>query len=295
MHAAPPAPRRPRRTAVAATVAAFTAALATALLAPPAQADDGLDYVALGDSYSAGSGILPPDPTARAVCLRTTRNYPNVVADALGADLTDVTCGAAETKHLSTAQYPRVPAQLDALTADTDLVTLTIGGNDSSTFIGALLACAASGTVTLGHGNPCERTYRDRFTDTVEQTTYPAVRQALADITARAPQAEVLILGYPWIVPAERGCFARLPIARGDVPYLRDLQATLNGVIEQAAADTGTTFVDLAQRSDGHDACAPASTRWVEPLLWGTNTVPVHPNARGEAAMADAVLDALGS
>ncbi|WP_418276492.1 SGNH/GDSL hydrolase family protein [Isoptericola jiangsuensis] len=290
MHAAP----RTARRGLAAGLTALVAALAATVLAPPAQADDPIDYVALGDSYSAGSGILPPDPSARAVCLRTIRNYPNAVADALGADLTDVTCGAAETKHLTTAQYPRVPAQLDALSVDTDLVTLTIGGNDSSTFIGALLACAASGSVTLGHGRPCERTYGDRFTDTVEETTYPAVVRALEDIRERAPQAHVVILGYPWILPAEQGCFTKLPVARGDVPYLRDLQATLNDVVEQAAEQTGATFVDLAERSEGRDACAPASERWVEPLLWGTNTVPVHPNARGQAAMADAVLDALG-
>ncbi|PFG43673.1 lysophospholipase L1-like esterase [Isoptericola jiangsuensis] len=292
MHAAP----RRTRHGLTAALTALVAALAAGVLAPPAGADDGpLDYVALGDSYSAGSGVLPLDPDARPICQRSIRNFPHVAAAALDADLTDVTCGGAETADLYSAQYWRVPAQLDALTADTDLVTLTIGGNDSSTFITAILACAAAGAATLGYGNPCERRYGDRFTDTVEQTTYPAVRQALADVRARAPQAQVLVLGYPWILPPTKGCFAKLPIARGDVPYLRDLQATLNGVVEQAAADTGATFVDLAQRSEGHDACASSTTRWVEPLLWGTNTVPVHPNARGEAAMADAVLDALGS
>lgn len=291
MHAA----RRHRRALTTAAMSLAAGLAMTAGLAPVAQAaPPPLDYVALGDSYSAGSGILPLDPDARVACLRTTVNYPKIVADDLGADLTDVTCGAAQTSHLTEAQYPRVPAQLDALNAETDLVTLTIGGNDNSTFIGAILACGSAGALTAGRGNPCERTYGDHFTRQVTESTYPAVRQALQDVRDRAPGARVAILGYPWIVPAQDGCFAKLPIARGDIPYLRHLQATLNGVIERAAHDTGATFVDLAQRSEGRDACAPAAERWVEPLLFGTNVVPVHPNARGEAAMADAALDTLG-
>ncbi|MCZ2263959.1 MULTISPECIES: SGNH/GDSL hydrolase family protein [unclassified Isoptericola] len=289
--------RRTRRTALAAASAAVGIVATVGLVAtaaPAGAAPDPLRYVALGDSYSAGSGILPPDPDAPLACLRTTLNYPHFVADRLGADLVDVTCGAAQTADLTERQYPRVAPQLDAVTEDADLVTLTIGGNDNSTFIGALLACGSAGALTAGRGNPCERTYGDRFTSQVEESTYPAVRKALEDIMARAPHAEVAILGYPWIVPEEKGCFAKLPVAAGDVPYLRDLQATLNGVIERAADETGATFVDLAERSEGRDACAPAGERWVEPLLFGTNVVPVHPNARGESAMADAALDALG-
>ena len=73
-----------------------------------------------------------------------------------------------------------------------------------------------------------------------------------------------------------------MPIAQGDVPYVNSLQAHLNAVVKQAASETGTTFVDLAAASAGRDACAPIGTRWIEPILFGTNTVPVHPNALGE-------------
>ncbi|MFE7406700.1 SGNH/GDSL hydrolase family protein [Isoptericola sp. NPDC057559] len=286
---------RTARAALAALSAAAVAAAALVAAAAPAGATPAPDrYVALGDSYSAGSGILPADLRAPLACLRSTLSYPHVVADRLDVGVVDVTCGGAQTADLTSRQYPGVAPQLDAVTADTDLVTLTIGGNDNSTFIGALLACGSIGALTAGHGNPCERTYGDRFTRQVEESTYPAVRQALEDIRARAPHARVAILGYPWIVPQEKGCFAKLPVAAGDVPYLRDLQATLNRVVERAADETGATFVDLAERSEGRDACAPAGERWVEPLLFGTNVVPVHPNARGESAMADAALDALG-
>ena len=110
--------------------------------------------------------------------------------------------------------------------------------------------------------------------------------QALEDVRARAPKAEVAILGYPWILPPTGGCFDRMPVAEGDVPYLRSLQATLNDAVRRAAAQTGATFVDFSEVSEGHDACRPLGVRWIEPVLQTTNPVVVHPNALGQAAMA---------
>lgn len=263
-------------------------------LATPAAAATPIDYVALGDSYSAASGVLPADPAAPLLCLRSSRNYPHVIAAATGDRLTDVTCGAAETKHFTAGQYPGVAPQLDAVHADTDLVTMTIGGNDSNVFIGAILACGSAGLVTLGFGSPCKDIYGDYFANTVRTTTYPALVAALQGVRAKAPAATVAILGYPWIVPASDGCFDKLPIARGDVPYVRSLQATLNDAVARAAAATGATYVDMSAASNGHDACQPVGVRWIEPVLQGSNPVVVHPNAYGEAQMAARTMSVLG-
>lgn len=251
-------------------------------------------YVALGDSFSAGSGILPLDPGAPLPCARTSLNYPHVIAERTGVELTDVTCGGAQTKHFAQSQYPGVAPQLDALDRGTGLVTMTIGGNDNNTFIGAILACGTAGLGTLGYGSPCKDTYGSRFTDAVRESTYPALVRALQAVQDEAPNAEVAILGYPWILPPTTGCFAKMPVARGDVPYLRNLQRVLNDAVERAAESTGATFVDLSRVSEGHDACQPHGTRWIEPLLFGTNVVPVHPNALGERRMAAETLSVLG-
>jgi lysophospholipase L1-like esterase len=282
-----------------ASVAVVSAAAITALTlvtnsSVALAADPPLNYVALGDSYSAASGVLPVDPAAPLLCLRSSRNYPHVIAAETGASLVDVTCGAAETKHFTTAQYPGVAPQVDALGADTDLVTMTIGGNDSGVFIGAILACGAAGVVTLGHGSPCATLYGSRFEDTIRTTTYPALVAGLQAVQARAPQADVAILGYPWILPPTGGCFAKMPVARGDVPYLRSLQATLNDAVRRAAAATGATYVDLNEVSEGHDACQAPGVRWIEPVLQTTNPVVVHPNALGEANLAARAMTVLG-
>jgi lysophospholipase L1-like esterase len=279
-------PRRVLAAAVA-VVAAFS-------VVTPAQAAEPLSYVALGDSYSAASGVLPVDLTAPLLCLRSTRNYPHVLAATTGARLKDVTCGAAETKHFTTSQYPGIAPQLAAVGQDTDLVTMTIGGNDSGVFIGAILACGAAGILSLGRGSPCKDQNGSSFEDTIRTTTYPALVSALRAVRAKAPAADVAILGYPWILPPTGGCFTKMPIATGDVPYLRSLQATLNDAVHRAADETGATYVDFAEVSEGHDACEPLGTRWIEPVLQTTNPVVVHPNALGEARMAQQTAATLG-
>ncbi|MDO0929295.1 SGNH/GDSL hydrolase family protein [Streptomyces sp. TG1A-8] len=283
----------PRRVMTATFAAA--GALALGLTGVPAHAGTSLDYAALGDSYSAASGVLPVDVT-NLLCLRSTANYPHVIASRTGARLTDVTCGAAQTKDFTGSQYPGVAPQVNAVTADTDLVTLTIGGNDNGTFINAVTSCGAAGVLSGGQGSPCKDTYGTSFDDAVDANTYPALKNALRSVRDKASHARVAVLGYPWITPAKAdpSCFARLPIASGDVPYVHALQAHLNAVVKRAADETGATYVDFAQASEGHDACEDAGTRWIEPLLFGQNVVPVHPNALGEQRMAERTMGVLG-
>ncbi|MDG4859911.1 SGNH/GDSL hydrolase family protein [Streptomyces sp. T-3] len=281
------------------TTAIAAAGTVTALgVTAPAQASatGQLPYVALGDSYSAASGNFPLDPAAPLLCARSTVNYPHVIARRTGARLTDVSCGGAQTKDFAGSQYPGVAPQLDAVRSDTRLVTMTIGGNDNNTFIGAIVACGSAGLLSGGKGSPCKDLYGSTFDDKIDSSTYPAVKAALNAVRAKAPQARIAIIGYPWIVPAkaDRSCFVKMPVAEGDVPYLRNLQGHLNEVIERAAAETGTTFVDMATASEGHDACAPIGTRWIEPVLPHASLAVVHPNALGETAMAEQTVGALG-
>lgn len=266
---------------------------ALALLAPVQAAGSALRYVALGDSYSAASGVLPIDLSAPQ-CLRSTRNYPRVIARETGAQLVDVTCGAAETGDFFESQYPGVAPQLDAVKQDTELVTMTIGGNDSGVFINTILACGTAGLSTLGQGSPCKDRYGSSFEDTIDAATYPSLVKSLNAVLAKAPAARVAILGYPWIMPATGGCFDKMPVAEGDVPYVRGIQATLNDAVRRAAAATGATYVNLNAASNGHDACQPLGVRWVEPVLQGTNAVIVHPNALGESEMAARAMAVLG-
>jgi lysophospholipase L1-like esterase len=283
-----------RRTTFAAACATLLATIGLVGAAPGSQAATPLKYVALGDSYSAASGNVPPDPSAAPQCLRSTVNYPHVIAGKTGAQLTDVTCGGADTSDYFTAQYDGVPPQLDALSRSTQLVTMTIGGNDQGVFINTIVDCGSAGLTTAGQGSPCKDKYGSSFSDTIRTKTYPALVKALKAVHAKAPKARVAIIGYPWIMPKTVGCFDKMPIATGDVPYVRGIQATLNDAVRRAAAATSTTYVNLNTVSEGHDACKAIGVRWVEPVLQGTNPVIVHPNALGESKMAAQTMKVLG-
>lgn len=264
------------------------------MVAPASDARTPVRYVGMGDSYSAASGVLPPDPAAPPNCLRSSLNYPHVIAAEIGAHLTDVTCGAAETTHFFKPQYDGVPPQLDALSKSTRLVTMTIGGNDNGVFINAVLSCGTAGLSTAGQGSPCKDRYGSSFRDTIRTKTYPALVRALKAVHKRAPRAKVAILGYPWIMPRTVGCFPTMPVAEGDVPYVRGIQWTLNDAIRRAAAATATVYVNFNKVSDGHDACKPIGVRWIEPVVPTTNPVVVHPNTLGEAKMAARSINVIG-
>lgn len=279
-----------------AVVSALTIAAVTAAVAPPASAaPDPLPYVALGDSYSAASGVFPLASGAPLVCQQSTRNYPHVIAKRIGADLTDVSCGGATTDSFTEPQYPGMAPQLDALGRRTKLVTMTIGGNDNLTFAGVILACGTAGIATLGNGSPCKDLYGSTFTDTIRQKTFPALKRTLRAVHRKAPNARVAILGAPWIVPRKGGCFQNVPVGRGDLPYIRNVLRVFNDVTERAAKRTGSTYVDLSRASNGHDACKPPGTRWVEPAFFPHGSLAfLHPNAYGERRMAERTIRTLG-
>lgn len=287
--------RRPTLTLAAlASAATLALGLAAPALATPTAAASGAPrvpdgpYVALGDSFSAGAGVLPLSD-AHPQCSQSAVNYPHLLAQRTGRALTDVTCSGADTTDFTQPQHDGVPPQLDAVTPDARLVTIGIGGNDSSVFTSILQQCTAAGLTTGGQGSPCKDTYGESYADTIRTKTYPAVREAIAAAKARAPRARIIVPGYPQILPPTVGCYATMPIAEGDVPYVNGIEQVLNAALEQAAADNGAVFVDMWTPSAGRDACQLPWVRWVEPLTGSLNYVPVHPNAAGERAYADQI------
>ncbi|WP_406289386.1 SGNH/GDSL hydrolase family protein [Embleya sp. NBC_00896] len=285
------------------------ALLAATVLTGPATAQGAPSYskyAALGDSYAAGAGI--PDVSAGA-CLRSNHNFGSVVAASLGVtDYSDVTCSGAKVLDLTAPQVSAEP-QLNAVDSDTDLVTLGIGGNDLSAsplgVVEVILKCIlVSGSDPLGA--PCHNQYADRHFDfgtlswvyendalaAAITATAPQLASALQAIHTKAPGAKIVLVGYPSVVPDnEWTCFGRQPLAIGDVAYLRGILTQLNGMLATTAAANGTTYIDTATPSKGHDVCSDQP--WVEGLIPGSPTVPFHPNAAGESAMAKAVLTAL--
>ena len=251
-------------------------------------------YVAVGDSYTAGPGVLNQD-LSQVGCFRSDHNYPHLVARALGLPLRDPSCSGAETSDLTSPQ-PILgganPPQFDALDAGVAVVSVQIGGNDIG-FTEILSRCAA----LLPLGSPCRTAYTGTGVDELSRriaATAPKVAAALAEARRRSPLARIFVVGYPAILPETTpGCWPSLPIAPDDVPYLRDKEKELNAMLASQAAAAGATYVDVYTPSIGHDACQLPGLRWVEPLVPLSPAAPVHPNALGMAGMAAALAGAM--
>ncbi|WP_232016787.1 SGNH/GDSL hydrolase family protein [Gordonia insulae] len=249
--------------------------------------------VNLGDSYSAGSGVLPTAPGTLPLCAQSSINYAHLIADRTGARLTDVSCGGAKTTDFFQTQYPGLHPQLDALNLRTGLVTFMIGGNDGDVFGATVAKCVAAAATTNGQGSPCRAMYGDSIAAEIRRQTFPKLLRAFTAVRSRAPLARAAVVAYPWILPDRAQSCPGFPIAPGDIPYTHGIQTTLNDAIRRAARLTGITYVDAATASVGHDSCKPQGVRWIEPLITDVQTVPVHPNALGERQLAEVTLRAL--
>jgi lysophospholipase L1-like esterase len=252
-------------------------------------------YVALGDSYTSGPGIPNQIPESGA-CARSDHNYPHLVAAALGvADFTDVSCGGATTDDMVRTRPLTAGPQLDALSDDVDLVTLGIGGNDIG--FGEIIVACAVRSLVLPLTAPCRDHYTrngDELGERIEATA-PKVAAVLAAIRDRAPAARVLVVGYPVILPDRGpGCWPVVPIAVGDVAWLRTVHGRLNAMLAAEAAKAGAGFVDTYTSSIGHDVCRLPGQKWVEGFIPTAPASPVHPNALGMANTAAQVVAATG-
>lgn len=267
------------------------AVVAAALVVPvlPAQAEP-LEYVALGDSTAAGP--LIPDQDPNLACLRSDHNYPHVVAAALGASLTDVTCSGATTDDFAGNQFGFEAPQYDALKPGTDLVSVTIGANDIG-IAGQALGCVNLLPEPLGTSCADKLTAggHDQLADAARALA-PKLGAVLDEIHRRSPNAQVLITGYgTYLRPG--ACWPTQPIWGRDGDYLESVLATLNDVIATQASTHNASYVDFAATSAGHDACAAPEDRYLEGLVPSSTAAPLHPNARGMAAFGASVVAAV--
>ncbi|MFF4248880.1 SGNH/GDSL hydrolase family protein [Streptomyces sp. NPDC001822] len=287
--------------------------------AQPAAAAE-LQWVALGDSYTAGVIRAAGDTfeIPRDGCERTDRSYPQVIDRDLGGlfDLTNVSCGAATIENVTdTPQnpigrhlppfaedpdypFPPVPQQSEAVGPDTNVITVGVGGNTLG-FADILAKCPQLGGENDGEGTPCKDALGSGIQARLDKVSKEYDRM-LTVLHERAPKAKILAIGYPTIVPEDTtkctyGDVTKFgTITQGDLAWLRtDILEPLNKAIEKSTGTQDTaSFVDLYTSSKNHSACDDA--KWVE----GFVTLPdqlsfVHPNARGHRNAADHVEEAM--
>lgn len=340
------------------------------------------NYVALGDSYSSGEGVVPffrdgYDPNTGSQpgnidnrCHRSTRVYAEAVKPAdyykplyvlasgggkpgsgkrvnkYGSDqnvrfgnsvhwallaCSEATSLNVLSAHPADGSDPGIPqnvgagfsepyTQIDnpALNSDTDLVTLTIGGNDLH-FVDVLTFCFHSPDCTThdfkdpdtGETLPLAQYLRNK-----RDELSPHLDSIFAEIHAKSPHAEILLLGYPQLfpaTPAEQNCkrlaqhdFPRLSVgySQTEQNYLRQAASELNQTLAARAEASGVaTFVPVDSSFAGHEPCTSSGKQneWINGPSASFKQIPpvedgsFHPNLAGQAlgyaAAVNAVLD----
>ena len=287
--------RRVLTAAVVVVTSLVTVGAGAATVATPAYSR----YVALGDSYTSGPFIpfMRLDPLG---CARSTNNYPALLAATLRVgSYRDASCGGADTTDMTTSQSVPLGSnapQFNALRADTDLVTLGIGGNDDGVF-GNVVGTCPDLRDSDPHGAPCKAHFTVNGQDTLLTSiaaTQDKVTAVLQGIHQRSPHAKVLVIGYPRIAPPTGTCPDVLPFADGDYPYLDSIERALNTAMSNAASAADATYVDTYTPSLGHDACA-GSNAWIQGKNFNLFAAfPYHPRKAGMVGEAAVIAGALG-
>ncbi|MBM7516536.1 SGNH/GDSL hydrolase family protein [Nocardioides nitrophenolicus] len=277
-----------------------TALLLAAALAVPLSAcetsssgSERREYAALGDSYAAAPGVGSAD--SPAACRRSKDNYPHLLAHDLDLKLTDVSCSGASTEAVLgeyDALGTTLAPQIEAVGEDTDLVTIGLGFNDFGLTIRVFVKC-----VQLGMADPTGTPCTDADAAAGANSTRAALAQMTPRLTAvveavakRAPNAQVVLVGYPTIFPEQETC-ANLGIARGDLPLVRGIVASLNASAKAAAEAGGATYVDTVDATRGHDICA--EDPWIAGIkpTAGKQALYWHPYAEEQRVVADLVAE----
>ena len=249
----------------AAAAALASVALIPLLAAAPASAQTAVHYVALGDSYSSGVGAGSYTSSSGS-CDRSTKAYPQLWANSDDpASFVSVACSGATTSTV-------ISGQLSALSSSTTLISMTVGGNDVG-FSSVMETCVLDST------SSCVSAV-DAAEAKMASTLPGLMNSVLADIAADAPNARVVVLGYPDLYDLSKsaGCVGLSSTDRTD---LNAAAAELDGQISAAAARHGDIYVNVQPYFAGHVICD--SSRWLHSVNILDIGESYHPTATGQA------------
>ena len=277
-----------KRSSCGAKAVAILAVLAPAVAAaqPAGAPPAGAKYVAMGSSYAAGPGITTSADTPPNRCTRSRDNYAHQIARRHGLTLVDVSCGGATTEHIL-GPWRELKPQIDAVDADTRLVTVTIGGNDVR-YTGGLSsnACQTLAQTTLdAHCGDLALPPTDAEWAGLEQR----MNRIAAEVHTRAPGARLVFVDYPTVLPPTGTC-AALSLTPAQAAAFREINRRVVEITARTARQGGADLVTSSVITADHHACsaAPWSNGYPsagQPIVGAA----FHPRLEAHTAMADAL------
>ncbi len=254
----------------------------------------GAEYVALGSSFASGPGVGERAEGSPILCLRSSTDYPHLVAKTLGLRLIDVSCGAATTVHvLKGGQYFQHP-QVDALGPETRLVTVSVGGNDVD-YMRNNIAWACRNKPDempfIWRHAAC-RTTSNTTVDRALEHLPSQLQQITNEVRRRSPKAELVYVDYLTSFPA-RGSCSKLPLTATQLDRARYVSQRISAITAAAARDARAVLIP-ASFSQNHHICA--SDPWVFDFqfpgaMFNWAPMAFHPNDAGMVAIAKEISE----
>jgi lysophospholipase L1-like esterase len=245
-------------------------------------------YVALGSSFAAGPGITEREPGSPVVCARSNDNYAHLLARQRQLSLVDMSCSGATTKQVLEDGWMLQPAQISVVTAGTELVTVTIGGNDVS-YMGNLVAlgCDANTGRVVRFLGGCRVKTAEQLEKSFAALPNQLTRIA-AEVHQRAPKARLVFVNYFTVLP-ESGTCERLGLSADAADQMRAVAKRLADITREVALSNHAELLDLASLSASHNDCA--ADPWLRGMHpeGGLLAAPLHPTLEGMQAVAAAL------
>ncbi|MFH9671151.1 SGNH/GDSL hydrolase family protein [Streptomyces sp. NPDC017405] len=220
-------------------------------------------YVALGDSYSSGVGA-GSYISSSGNCDRSTKAFPYLWNAAHSpSSFAFNACSGATTDDV-------LAGQLGSLNSSTSLVSLTVGGNDAG-FSDVMTTCVLQSDSTCLSRINTAKAY--------VANTLPAKLDAVYNaITAKAPSARVVVIGYPRFYLLGQTCLGLSETKRSAI---NDAADYMDAVIKTRATAHRFAFGDVRTTFTGHEICSGDS--WLHSVDWLDIGESYHPTAAGHS------------
>jgi len=249
---------------VASAACAVSLAGAAVIAATSTAHASSTNYVALGDSYSSGTGTGSYD--LDSACQRSSKAYAALWASSHApASFTFVACSGAKTGDV-------LNKQLSALSSSTTLASISIGGNDAG-FSSVMQTCV------LGSDSSCQTAVNNA--ENYARTTLPGnLSNLFSAMRSKAPSAKFVVLDYPRLyITNDTFCIGMSHAKHVALNHAADV---LDGVIATATANAGFTFSDVRGQFSGHELCS--GDNWLHAVDLGDISSSYHPTALGHSS-----------
>lgn len=240
-------------------------------------------YVALGDGFAAAPYVGTSSDTTG--CLRSQENYPQQVAETLGVtSFKDVSCAGATSSAITDPFKPKgakkkLKAQINALGKDTELVTIGIGIEDDDLLGRMFRICSIT---------PCGTKVLPKVVVAALKSIAKDLPATIRAISERAPQAYVVVVGYPELLPFDEGCKDVPKMDSDQYSYASFVWENFSTTVGSSARQAGAAYVDVRKLTEDHAPCSK------DPWTNNFKTVAgerlaYHPVAAEQKAVADAI------